>query len=65
LKNHISLSCGVRVAGVARRAMTRTMAGVGDLVQRTGYGRTGQVLGGRVIERMGGAVCGLHLTRRD
>jgi hypothetical protein len=54
----------VRVAGVARRAMTRTMAGVGDLVQRTGDGRTGQVLGGRVIERMGGAVCGLHLTRR-
>jgi hypothetical protein len=29
-------------------------------VQRTGDGRTGRVLGGRAIERSGGAVCGLH-----
>jgi hypothetical protein len=28
-------------------------------------GRTGRVLGGRVVERSGGAVCGLHLTRED
>jgi hypothetical protein len=41
------------------------MAGVGDLVQRTGDGRNGRVLGGRVIERSGGAVCGLHRTRGD
>jgi hypothetical protein len=41
------------------------MAGVGDLVQRTGDGRTGRVLGGREIERSGGAVCSLHLTRGD
>jgi hypothetical protein len=34
-------------------------------VQRIGDGRTGQVLGGRAIERSGGAVCGLHLTRGD
>jgi hypothetical protein len=28
-------------------------------------GRTGQVLGGRVIERSSGVVCGLHRARRD
>jgi hypothetical protein len=44
---------------------TRTVAGVGDLVQRTRDGRTGQVLGGRAVERSGGAVCGLHLARGD
>jgi hypothetical protein len=43
----------------------RIVAGVGDLVQRTGDGRTGQVLGGRAIERSGGAVCGLHRARGD
>jgi hypothetical protein len=36
------------------------MVGVGDLVQKTGYGRTGRVLGSRTIERSGSAVCGLH-----
>jgi hypothetical protein len=41
------------------------MAGVGALVQRTGDGRTGRVLGGRAVERSGGAVCGLHLARGD
>jgi hypothetical protein len=45
---------------VAWRAATKIMVGVGDLVQRMGDGRTGQVLGGRTIERSGGAVCGLH-----
>jgi hypothetical protein len=40
-------------------------AGVGDLVQRTGDGRTCRVLGGRTVERSGDAVCGLHLTRGD
>jgi hypothetical protein len=43
----------------------RIVAGVGDLVQRTEDGRTGQVLGGRIIERPGGAVCGLHRARGD
>jgi hypothetical protein len=52
-------------AGVAWRATMRIMVGVGDLVQRTGDGRMGQVLGGRAIERSGGAVCGLHLARGD
>jgi hypothetical protein len=42
-----------------------TVAGVGDLVQRTGDGCTGRVLGGRAVERSGGAVCGLHRARGD
>jgi hypothetical protein len=41
------------------------MIGVGDLVQRTGDGHTCWVLGGRAVERSGGAVCGLHLARGD
>jgi hypothetical protein len=65
LENHIFLSRGVQVEGAAWRAATRTMVGVGDLVQRTGDGRTGRVLGGRAVKRSGGAVCGLHLTRED
>jgi hypothetical protein len=65
LENHVCLSRGVQVAGAAWRAATRTVAGVGDLVQRTGDGRTGQVLSGRAVERSGGAVCGLHLARGD
>jgi hypothetical protein len=59
------LSCGVQVAGVAWRATMRIVVGVGDLVQRTGEGCTGRVLGGCAIERSGGAVCGLHLARGD
>jgi hypothetical protein len=43
----------------------RTVAGVGDLMQRTEDGRTGRVLGGRAVERSGGAVCGLHLAHED
>jgi hypothetical protein len=41
------------------------MAGVGDLVQRIGDSRTARVLSGRVIERSGGAVCGMHRARGD
>jgi hypothetical protein len=59
------LSRDVQEAGAACRAATRTVARVGDLVQRTGDGRTGRVLGGRAVERSGGAVCGLHLARGD
>jgi hypothetical protein len=59
------VSRGVQVVGVAWRAAMRTVAGVGDLVQRTGDGRTGRVLSGRAVERSGDAVCGLHLTRGD
>jgi hypothetical protein len=43
----------------------RIVVGVGDLVQRTEDGRTGRVLSGRVVERSGGVVCGLHLIRVD
>jgi hypothetical protein len=50
---------------VAWHVATRIMAGVGDLVQRTGDGRTGRVLDGRTIERSGGAMCGLHRARGD
>jgi hypothetical protein len=53
LENHVCLSHGVQVAGV------------GDLMQRTGDGRTCRVLGGWAVERLGGAVCGLHLARGD
>jgi hypothetical protein len=55
----------VQVAGAAWRATMRTVAEVEDLVQRTGDGRTGRVLGGQTIERSSGAVCGLHLARGD
>jgi hypothetical protein len=64
-ENRVCLSRDMQEAGAAWRAATRTVAGVGDLVQRTGDGRTGQVLGGRAVERSGGAVCGLHLARED
>jgi hypothetical protein len=59
------LSRGVPEAGVAWWAVTRIVAGVGDLVQRTGDGRTVRVLGGRTVERSGNAVCGLHRARGD
>jgi hypothetical protein len=41
------------------------VVGVGDLVQRIGDGRTGRVLGVRVVKRSGDIVCGLHLARGD
>jgi hypothetical protein len=64
-ENRVCLSHGVQVVGAAWHVATRTVVGVGDLVQRTGDGRTGRVLGGRAIERSGGVVCGLHLARGD
>jgi hypothetical protein len=64
-ENRVCLSRGVQVAGAAWCAATRTMAGVGDLVQTTGDGRTGRVLSDQAVERSGGAVCGLHLARGD
>jgi hypothetical protein len=53
------------VVGAAWRAAIRTVARVGDLVQKTDDGRTGRVLGGRAVERSGGAMCGLHHARGD
>jgi hypothetical protein len=64
-ENRVCLSRGVQVPGAAWRAVTRTVAGAGDLVQRTGDGRTGRVLSGRAVERSGDTVCGLHLARED
>jgi hypothetical protein len=55
----------VQVVGATWRVAMRTVAGVGDLVQRIGDGCTGRVLGGRAIERSGGTVCGLHRARGD
>jgi hypothetical protein len=55
----------VQVAGAAWRASMRIMAGVGDLVQRTGDGRIGRILDGQTIERSCGTVCSLHRERGD
>jgi hypothetical protein len=64
-EKRVCLSRGVQEAGATWRAATRTVARVGDLVQRTGDGRTGRVLGGWVIKRSGGTVCGLDCARED
>jgi hypothetical protein len=59
------LSRGVQVVSAAWHAATTIVVGIGDLVQRTEDGRTGQVLGGRMIERSGDTVCGPHSARGD
>jgi hypothetical protein len=48
----------------ARAAMS-IVAGVGDLLQKTGNDHTGRVLGGQTIESSGDTVCGLHRARVD
>jgi hypothetical protein len=65
VENYVCLSRGVQVVGVAWRVAMRIIAGVGDLVQRTGYGRTGRVLGGQMIGRLGDVVCRLKRARGD
>jgi hypothetical protein len=65
LENRVYLSRGVQVVGAVSRAAMRTVAGVGDLVQRTGDDRTGRVLGGRAVKRSGDAMCDLHRARGD
>jgi hypothetical protein len=55
----------MQVAGAAWCTTMRTVGGVGDLVQRIRDGHIGWVLGGQVVERSGGAVCGLHLAHGD
>jgi hypothetical protein len=65
VENRVCLSCGVHVAVATWWAVMRIVTGVGDLVQRTGDGRTGRVLGGRTIGRSGDTVCGLHRARGD
>jgi hypothetical protein len=41
------------------------VVGVGDLLQKTGNGHIGRVLGGQTIESSGDTVCGLHRARVD
>jgi hypothetical protein len=53
------------VASAVWRAAMRIVVGVVDLVQRNGNSHTGRVLGGRAIERSGGAMCCLHRARGD
>jgi hypothetical protein len=66
LENRVCLSRDVQVAGASWRAVMMTVTGVGDLVQRTGDGRTSWVLSDRAIpERSGDAVCGLHRACGD
>jgi hypothetical protein len=63
VENHICLSRGVQVVGATWQAVTRIMTKVGEQVQRTEDGHTGQVLSGRMIGRSGDAVCGVHRAR--
>jgi hypothetical protein len=65
LENRVCLSRGVHVAGATWCAVTRIVVGVGDLMQRTEDGCTGQVLSGRTIERSGDVMCDLHCARED
>jgi hypothetical protein len=65
MENHVCLSHGVQVVGATWWTVTRIVAGVRDLVQRTSDGRTCQVLGGQTIRRLSDAVCGLHRARGD
>jgi hypothetical protein len=51
--------------GAAWWAATRIIAGVRELVQRSGEGRTGRILGDRTIGRSGDAMCGLHRACGD
>jgi hypothetical protein len=53
LENHGCLSHGMQVAGAAWHAVMRTVAGVGDLVQRTGMiAQVGYLVAGRSRGRM-------------
>jgi hypothetical protein len=65
LENRVCLSRGVQVVGATWRVVMRTVAGVGDPMQRTRDGRTSRVLGSWAVERLGGVMCGLHLARGD
>jgi hypothetical protein len=65
VENRVCLSHGVHVAGAAWRAAMRIVVRLGDLVWRTGDGRTCWVFGDQTIGRLGDAVCGLHHTRED
>jgi hypothetical protein len=61
------LSCGVQVVGAIWWAATRIMAGVEDLVQRTGDDRTYRVLGVQMILGSGTlcVACTVHVETRS
>jgi hypothetical protein len=63
VENRVCLSTDVQVAGATWWAAMRIVTGLGDLVQRTGDSDTCRVLGGRMIERSGDTVYGLHCTQ--
>jgi hypothetical protein len=66
LENRVCLSRGVQVTCAAWRGAMMIMAGVGDLVQMIRDGRTGRVLGGRVVERVvPSMVCTVHIETRS
>jgi hypothetical protein len=68
VENHVCLSRGVQVEGAACRAVTRIVAGVGDLVRRAGDGQTqvGYSMAGRSGGRvMPCAVCTVHEEMRS
>jgi hypothetical protein len=65
VENHVCLSHGVQVLGAAWRTAMSIVAGVGDIVLRTGNGRTGQILGDRMIRRSDDTVCGLYRAHGD
>jgi hypothetical protein len=66
-KNRVCLFRGVQVVGAVWRAVTRTVAGVGDLVQRTGDGaQVGYSVVGRSRGRVAPcAVCTWHVETRS
>jgi hypothetical protein len=55
----------MQVTGAAWRAAIRIVAEVGDLVQSTEDGCTGQVLSDRTIGRSSDTVYGLYYARGD
>jgi hypothetical protein len=68
VKNHVCLSHDMQVAGAAWRVATRIMAGVEDLVQRTGEGQAqvGYSAAGRLRGRVTlCAVCTVHVEMRN
>jgi hypothetical protein len=65
VENHVCLSRGVHVVGVAWRAAMRVVAGIGDLLERTRDDRTGRILNGQTIGRSDDAMCGLPRVRGD
>jgi hypothetical protein len=68
VENHVCLSLGMQVAGVVWRAAMRIMAGVGDLVQKTGdsQAQVGYLVAGQSGDRVTlCVVCTMHKETRS